>query len=343
MANPRLLAAAVSAVCLLGMVALGRSSRLALLEVASTETSECPPGTYSSGDSTDEAKIMVSGSGMSVAGCRETTVILPPRSKPLSSLRDERPMPNVHRAWCHKWCAPSAAPKNAICESCVEPSFPGFMKQMKATEQWAKDGFGIRVPADEDMNNLARKSLSPQALPSQLHRVGEKSRGRGGDARFRAPKQSLAMIDAPRFASSVNGAKTAVARDMWRLESDQVHLEQAKRARAAEEGERASSSRPSGLVKFLMSQGAGIAASALSPAAGILRMAPRRHAGVVLAAQTWRGMAGGGAVAKGWAQRKVQVAAGRDCHDEWACLGSVFTRGGGGAVRAAGEQRRGPR
>ncbi|KAJ1474063.1 hypothetical protein T484DRAFT_1833851 [Baffinella frigidus] len=295
-----LLAGAAVAVCLLGLVALGRSSRPAVLE-AWTQTSECPEGTYSVGDSTDDASVMVSGSGLSVARCRETTLVLPPEAKPLSSLRDERPPAHIHRAWCKRWCNPSVVAHNAICESCVDPSFPGFMKQMKVTEQWAKDGFGIRVPAREDMDNLARKSLSPQAPPSKLHRADER--------RLRAPKQSLAMIDAPRGALSVKDTKFAVARDMWRLESDQAHLEQAKHADKPR--------RSPGLARFLAAQGVSIAASALSPAAGIL--GARRHAGIagMLAAQTWQGLTGGRAAVReqGAAQRRVEVAAGRGCHD----------------------------
>jgi len=173
MAHKNAPAAAAMALFVLGIVSLGSVGVKSLEE---TEVIDCPNGLYSLGDGTDEAPIMLSGSGISVARCAEMHTVQAPEPRRMSGLKGQSPLKYEHQRWCKRWCLASAK-TNALCESCVEPSFPSYMQKVKATEQWSKNGFGIRAPTDEEMNLSAEESLRPHPHTA-LRRSNFRSVGR---------------------------------------------------------------------------------------------------------------------------------------------------------------------
>jgi len=56
---------------------------------------------------------------------------------------------HAHREWCDRWCVIEKT--NADCSSCVQPSFPGYMARMKASERLSREGWGIHIPSNDEL------------------------------------------------------------------------------------------------------------------------------------------------------------------------------------------------
>jgi hypothetical protein len=80
----------------------------------------------------------------------------------LAVKRQHTDLAQAHNSWCDRWCVLERT--NADCSSCVEPSFPGLMARMKASERLSEQGWGIRIPLSVD--DAPQKSPVKAGAPS---------------------------------------------------------------------------------------------------------------------------------------------------------------------------------
>jgi hypothetical protein len=79
------------------------------------------------------------------------------RRQSLSLKHEHRDVHNAHQEWCDTWCNVGERERDeghADCSSCVQPSFPVYMAQVKASERLADSGWGIHIPTDEELRDM---------------------------------------------------------------------------------------------------------------------------------------------------------------------------------------------
>ena len=78
------------------------------------------------------------------------------RRQSLSLNHEHSDVHNAHQEWCDTWCNVGEREReqgHADCSSCVQPSFPVYMAQVKASERLADSGWGIHIPTDEELRS----------------------------------------------------------------------------------------------------------------------------------------------------------------------------------------------
>ena len=85
----------------------------------------------------------------------------------LALKRQHTDLAQAHKSWCDRWCVLERT--NADCSSCVQPSFPGLMARMKASERLSEQGWGIRIPLSVD--DAPQKSPVHAWAPSAEHQA----------------------------------------------------------------------------------------------------------------------------------------------------------------------------
>jgi hypothetical protein len=94
----------------------------------------------------------------------------------LALKRQHSDLAPAHKAWCDRWCVLERT--SADCSSCVQPSFPGYMARMKASEHLSAQGWGIHIPTADALRAEGAAhsdSAEPQAMPRGLVSVEEQA------------------------------------------------------------------------------------------------------------------------------------------------------------------------